>query len=942
MLKPNTAQLKLVLFLLFLIGFLTDLKSQNSQRDQVVELSATTREINGTQTEVQVCWRRTLPSATFQAAIRKPLGQYSWSTSITLATSDSCFIDTIPTGDVYEYCVRKDTNVYGNPTYGYIAVGSQVQPIFFRGKVIVVFDTTYKSTLQSDIDTLQLDLIGDGWQVEIIEVSPSTTIATIKSAIVTSYNAEPTKVNSVILVGDVAVPYSGGFSGSYPYPPDGHTPDHDGAWPADAYYSDINSSSWTDASVNITTGTRSENDNVPADGKFDQSSIPTFLELMVGRIDLSDLPAFSSGERDLLQQYLQRDHDYRHGNFTARNRALLDENFGLLGGEAFGGTMGYRNISPLFGDSVFNVDYLTTLDTDSYKWAFAFGAGNYSSLTGLGTTTNLASSTQDVNSVFNVFMGSYFGDWDNSDNFLRAPLATTGTVLTNVLGGRPNLFFHSMAMGETIGYSVRQSINNYDVSFLTDLYSSTHYGSRFVHTALMGDPTLRLNVVFPVTALTATKDSCNADTVRLTWTASIEPLVSSYYILRAETIGDSFIVVGEVTGTSYNDTISQVNQNYVYMVRAAMTDSTNSGNYFNLSQGIFTYVEYLTSISNSSDVSVCANDTVSIGDSITNATYTVEWTPNTTITDNSISPTQVFPTSTTNYHLEVTDVFGCSVYDTVVVTANPLPTDSIGTFSQSVACGDSVTISSTNDNGNGFNYDWDFQDALVSSISGDSAVGPHLCVFYLTGVKTISLQVTDTLTQCSNSDSEPFTVTCATLPVELVEFEASIVDNGTLLSWVTSSEYNSSHFELEQSIDGENYNPVSSINSKSQFGYSNQILNYSFLDQKKYRGFSVVYYRLKQVDLNGKYTYYNAVAVRTNGKLTVYPNPTSDNITIGSLVSILKVEVLDLQGRSVIEIPKDLVAVRNAKVDLNDLVSGQYLLRVTTTKGVDYHKIIKK
>jgi hypothetical protein len=942
--ERNTVLLKSLSLFLFILFFapVHDATSQSAQRDQVVELSATTREINGTETEVQVCWRRALPAATSQTAIGKPLGQQFWSFGISLAAGDSCFLDTIPTGDVYEYAVLKDTSVLGLSTYGYIAVGSQVEPEFFRGKVLIVLDTTYKTDLQADIDTLERDLIGDGWQVEFIEVSPSTTVATVKLEIVSQYSSEPSKVNSVLILGDVAVPYSGGFSNVHPFPPDGHTPQHNGAWAADAYYADIHSSFWTDASVNITNATRAENDNVPADGKFDQSTIPTFLELMVGRVDLSDLPAFASGEKDLLQQYLRRDHDYRHGNFTARNRALLDENFGLLAGEAFGGTMGYRNISPLFGDSVINANYLTTLDTESYKWAFAFGAGNYNSLTGLGTTANLASSTQDVNSVFNVFMGSYFGDWDNSNNFLRAPLATTGTVLTNILGGRPNLFFHTMAMGQPIGYGVRQSINNYDIAFGTDLYSSTHYGSLFVHTALMGDPTLRLNVVQPITALAAAKDSCNADTIRLTWTASTEPLVTSYYILRAETMGDSFIVVGEVTGTSYNDTVSQVNQNYVYMVRAAMTDTTNSGNYVNLSQGVFSEVNYLTTWTNFADTSVCSNDTLVIGDSNNNANYISAWTPNTNILDSSVSPATVFPSANTSYVLQVTGPFGCSVYDTVAVTALTLPTDSIGSFSQTPTCGDSLTISSTNDNGNGFNYAWTFQDALVPSISGDSAVGPHLAVFFLTGNKEVTLDVTDTTTNCSNSDSESFTVTCATLPVELVEFTAEGNPKGIQLDWTTSSEFNNSHFDLEYSLDGLNFHKIVKIPSKSQFGYSNQLLNYDYLDENKYEGVSKVYYRLKQVDLNGDYTYYNALAVLLKTVNSIYPNPVKNDLTIGSLVPITSLELHDLQGRVIVGMDESEISGTIVKFDLKNVPPGNYILKVTSLRGVEFHKITKE
>ena len=67
-------------------------------------------------------------------------------------------------------------------------------------------------------------------------------------------------------------------------------------------------------------------------------------------------------------------------------------------------------------------------------------------------TTQKYATTVSMGGVFNMAFGSYFGDWDNKNNFLRAHLAS-GQGLTNVWAAIPNWYFHHMGMGDPIGYS---------------------------------------------------------------------------------------------------------------------------------------------------------------------------------------------------------------------------------------------------------------------------------------------------------------------------------------------------------------------------------------------------------------------------------------------------------------------------------------------------------
>jgi len=151
-----------------------------------------------------------------------------------------------------------------------------------------------------------------------------------------------------LLLGHVPVPYSGEVF------PDGHQ-DHEGAWPADLYYGDVNGV-WTDQSVNNSSADQTRHHNVPGDGKFDQSFIASDIELQVGRVDFHDLPAFADDETTLLQNYLNKNHEFRHKEFIMPHRGLFENNFaGLPEGFA---QNAYRNFTNMFGaDEVYDEDF---------------------------------------------------------------------------------------------------------------------------------------------------------------------------------------------------------------------------------------------------------------------------------------------------------------------------------------------------------------------------------------------------------------------------------------------------------------------------------------------------------------------------------------------------------------------------------------------------------
>ena len=119
---------------------------------------------------------------------------------------------------------------------------------------------------------------------------------------------------------------------------------------------------------------------------------------------------------------------------------------------------------------------------------------------------------------------------------------------------------------------------------------------------------------------------------------------------------------------------------------------------------------------------------------------------------------------------------------------------------------------------------------------------------------------------------------CGPLPVILSSFTGRYSNGVSILDWQTSQELNSDHFDLFKSADGEDFSLVTTIKAA---GFSSVIKNYSYQDNSQNNG-QYVYYRLKQVDIDGKYTFSSVVklALGLNTSVAVYPNPFNNDFTV--------------------------------------------------------------
>ena len=168
------------------------------------------------------------------------------------------------------------------------------------------------------------------------------------------------------------------------------------------------------------------------------------------------------------------------------------------------------------------------------------------------------------------------------------------------------------------------------------------------------------------------------------------------------------------------------------------------------------------------------------------------------------------------------------------------------------------------------------------------------------------------------------------LPVELVSFGCKIDSGSAKLSWSTASEINNTGFTVERSLDGIQFDSIAFVPGA---GTSNQFRNYSFEDRTTLS--DDVYYRIKQVDADGSYTYSDICMLSMPELITnipeevlVYPNPTNGIIYVKNTASIQKISVYDVLSRLVYE--NDSVFT---EIPLGILPKGTYAIMFTLKNG---------
>jgi hypothetical protein len=165
------------------------------------------------------------------------------------------------------------------------------------------------------------------------------------------------------------------------------------------------------------------------------------------------------------------------------------------------------------------------------------------------------------------------------------------------------------------------------------------------------------------------------------------------------------------------------------------------------------------------------------------------------------------------------------------------------------------------------------------------------------------------------------------LPIELLEFGAEVTNEEYVrLKWITASETNNDYFLVEKSKNAKDWKQVDKVNGA---GNSSATLHYESLDKNPFPGVS--YYRLKQTDYDGRFSYSNVVSVNIHEspEIKIYPNPTRSqfilNLTSHDHMPYTFI-LYDLTGR---EIEKQINVPENENFIFGkNLLSGFYLAKI--------------
>lgn len=586
-------------------------------------------EAQASASNITLTWQSDADASNF-VIYRKPKGTYNWPAPInTISGTLNSYVDaTINPNVAYDYRIKMESST-SLERNGYVTSAFDLIANSNRGIAIVVISDTYlsSSAYSNRIDQYLEDLENDGWFPKRIDVQATQSASDVKALILSKYNENPSKTKLLSLVGNVPVPYSGEIN------PDGHG-DHVGAWPTDAYYADVNGT-WTDVTVNNTSSSNLKNHNVPGDGKFDQDYIPGAVELQVGRIDFSDLPNAGASEEELTIRYLDKLHMYKIAGFKVEEKALIDDEF--TGYPEGFSQNGYKNFAPLVGRSnIVKADYFSELNlnsnpSSSYLWSYGCGGGWYSGAGGIGSSSNFAADS--LSSVFTMLFGSYFGDWNYSDGFMKTSL-TQGNALTTCWAGRPNWHFYHMGIGENIGYSAYLTQNNSEQYISNTTYP---FFNKYISINLLGDPSLRMLYQQQISNLSLVD---GGNFTNLSWDPAVG--VIGYNVYRRYDDSTNFLKLNitPITTTSFQDTLFPINGLAHYYVKAVYNEVTASGSYHN--------------------ESLAAKQTAFI---------------NVSLDENSLNPIQVFPNpfkeqiqvkSSDSQELKLLDLNGKTVYETSI------------------------------------------------------------------------------------------------------------------------------------------------------------------------------------------------------------------------------------------------------------------------------------
>ncbi len=199
---------------------------------------------------------------------------------------------------------------------------------------------------------------------------------------------------------------------------------------------------------------------------------------------------------------------------------------------------------------------------------------------------------------------------------------------------------------------------------------------------------------------------------------------------------------------------------------------------------------------------------------------------------------------------------------------------------------------------------------------------------------------------CDGVNFSAFTaLTPAVLPIELLSFAGKRVDGTVQLHWVTASEKDNKYMEVQRSSNGKTFEPLGVVPGN---GDSYRPVDYTFVDDQPLPG--VNYYRLKQVDFDGKFEYHKVIAVLFKDQddkvqgITLFPTVVSEQLNFAlsqETTTDGEYYISDLNGRVLLRQAFER-GMQQQSIPVHRLPKGQYILTVQTGREMQVARFVKE
>lgn len=171
------------------------------------------------------------------------------------------------------------------------------------------------------------------------------------------------------------------------------------------------------------------------------------------------------------------------------------------------------------------------------------------------------------------------------------------------------------------------------------------------------------------------------------------------------------------------------------------------------------------------------------------------------------------------------------------------------------------------------------------------------------------------------------------LPLNLISFSGSKQNNNALLQWTTANERNVRQFELQRSDNGQTFTTIGTIVPGNT--------SYSFTDPNVFSIKDLVFYRLKSIDLDGRFSYSNIIKLnaQSGSILTVSPNPVSNVVSINGLKQKGQLLLYNAEGKL---LQQQMVRTQSTTMNMSKYAKGVYVLQYQQSGEIIIQKIIKQ